>query len=130
MLVKPVAAHGRGRDEAYRLVILAENPVGFAVLPRSGAERVRPSVGVALTLDADEHGGGGVLVRLRVPPSLVLADPQIKAVARHERLDPSVAGRAAVIEWQVGVDDVRNEIGASHGSPRIGSGSISSLGLK
>ena len=55
----------------------------------------------------------------REPPqrSLVLADPQIKAVAGHERLDPAVAGRAAVVEGQVGVDDVGNEIGAPDGEP-------------
>ena len=51
----------------------------------------------------------------REPPqrSLVLADPQIKAVAGHERLDPAVAGRAAVVE----IDDVGNEIGAPDGEP-------------
>src|SRR5262249_61106621 len=66
MLVVPVAAHRRRRDEPDRLVILAQHLVGLAVPPGRGAERLRPGIGVALALDADEHGGGGVLVGLRI----------------------------------------------------------------
>src|SRR5262249_22913684 len=93
MLVEPVAAHRRGRDHTDRLVALTKPLVGVAVPPRRGAERFRPGIGVALALDADQHGGGGVLVRLGIAAGLVLADPQIEAVAGHERLDPAVAGR-------------------------------------
>src|SRR5262245_60765991 len=117
MLMEPVAAHRRGRDQTDRLVVLAQHLVDLAVPPRRGAERFRPGIGVALALDADQHGGRGVLVRLGIAAGLVLADPQIEAVAGHERLDPAVAGRAAVVERQVGVDDVGNEIGAPHGEP-------------
>src|SRR5712691_4595801 len=38
MLVEPVAAHGRRRDEPDRLVVLTEDLVGLAVLPRRGPE--------------------------------------------------------------------------------------------
>jgi hypothetical protein len=52
----------------------------------------------------------------------VLADPEIEGVAGHERLDAAEAGRAAVVERQVAVDDVGHEVGAPHGKPahRIG----------
>src|SRR5262249_15513551 len=117
MLMEPVAAHRRGRDQTDRLVVLAQHLVGLAVPPRRGAERFRPGIGVALALDADQHGGPGVLVLPCIATGLVLADPQREAVAGHERLDPAVAGRAAVVERQVGVDDVGNEIGAPHREP-------------
>src|SRR5262249_24483695 len=84
----PGAAARRRRDQPDRLVVLAPHLVGLAVPPRRGAERFRPGIGVALALDADQHGGGGVLVRLGIAAGLVLADPQIEAVAGHERLDP------------------------------------------
>ena len=61
-------------------------------------------------------------MRLGIAAVLVLADPEIEAIAGHERLDPAVAGRAAVVERQVAIDDVGDEIGAPHGEPahRIG----------
>ena len=61
-------------------------------------------------------------MRLGIAAGLVLADPEIEAVAGHERLDAAVAGRAAVIERQLAVDDVGHEVGAAHGEPahRIG----------
>src|SRR5579862_1877387 len=98
MLVVPVPAHRRRRDEADRLIILAQDFVGLAVLPRRGAERFWPCVGVALALDANEHCGRGVLMRFRITAGFMLTDPQIKSVLRHRRLDAAVAGRAAVIE--------------------------------
>src|SRR5579864_7160355 len=98
MLVEPVAAHRRGRHHADRLIVLAQHAVGLAVLPWGEAEAVRPGVSITLALDADEHGGGSVPVSLRIAPGLVLPDPQIEAVAAHRRLDPPIAGRAAVIE--------------------------------
>src|SRR5262249_49623088 len=64
MLMEPAAAHRCSRNETDRLVILAQDLVRPAVPPRRGAERFRPGIGIALALDADEHGGGGVLVRL------------------------------------------------------------------
>src|SRR6202035_2881701 len=70
MLMEPVSAHRRGRDHADRLVVLAQDLVGFAVLPGRGAERFRPRIGVALALDADEHRRGGMLVRLRIASGL------------------------------------------------------------
>ena len=51
---------------------------------------------------------------LGIAPGLVLADPQIEAVAGHERLDPAVAGRAAVVEGQIAVDRVGDQVGAAH----------------
>ena len=61
-------------------------------------------------------------MRLGITAVLMLRDPQIEGVAGHERLDPAVAGRAAVIERQVAIDDVGNEIGPAHGEAthRIG----------
>src|SRR5262245_51353074 len=98
VLVEPVARHrGRG-DEPDRLVFLAQDLVGLAGLPWLRAERFRPGIGVALALHAHEHRGRGVLVCLRIAAGLVLADPDIEAVARHRRLDPPVAGRTSVIE--------------------------------
>ncbi len=43
-----------------------------------------------------------------------MADPEIEAVARHIGFDAAVSRRAAVIQWQLRVDDVRNEVGAPH----------------
>src|SRR5262249_15919544 len=105
MLVEPVAAHRRSRYHADRLIVLTEHLVGAAVLPGCHGERIRPGIGVALAFDADEHGRRSVLVRLGIAAALVLADPQIEAVAGHRRLDAAVAGRAPVVERQVGVDD-------------------------
>src|SRR5262249_4559483 len=68
MLMEPVSAHGRRRDEADRLVILAQHLVGFAILPWRGAKHLRPGIGIALALDADEHRGGSMLVRLGIAP--------------------------------------------------------------
>src|SRR5262249_49936481 len=132
VLVEPVARHRRCRDEADWLVILAQHLVGLAILPGRGAERFRPRVGVALALDADEDRCRLVLVRLRIAPGLVLADPHVETVVRHLRLDAAIAGRAPVIERQLGIDDVGDEIGPPHGraAGRIGSGSTSSRGLK
>ena len=61
-------------------------------------------------------------MRLRIMAVLVLADPQIESIAGHERLDAAQAGRAAIVERQIAIDDVGNEIGAPHGEPahRIG----------
>src|SRR5262249_58742608 len=117
MLMEPVAAHRCGGNETDRLVIRAQAFVRPAVPPRRGAERFRPCIGVAPALDADEHGGGGVLVRLGIAAGLVLAYPEIEAIAGHERLDPAVAGRAAVIERKLGGGAVRGEGVAPHSEP-------------
>src|SRR5204862_3318250 len=101
MLMEPVARHRRRRDETNRLVVLAQNLVGSAILPRRGAKRFGPRIGVALALDADEHGGRLVLVRLGIAPGLVLPDPDVEAVIGHLRLDAAIAGRAAVVERQL-----------------------------
>src|SRR5262249_59850147 len=95
MLMEPVAAHRRSGNETDRLVILAQDLVRPAVPPGRGAQRFRPCIGVDLALDADKHGGRGVLVRLGIAAGLVLAYPEIEAIAGHERLDPAVAGRPA-----------------------------------
>jgi len=58
-----------------------------------------------------------VLVRLGIAAGLVLADPDIETVVGHLRFDSAIAGRTAVIERQLGVDDVRNEIRAPHRKP-------------
>src|SRR5262249_57165931 len=100
------------RPDPGRLIFLPQNPVGLAVPPRRDAERLGPGVGVALALDADEHGRGGVLVGFRVAPGLVLADPQVEAIATHGRLDAAVAGRAAGVRRQVPGDAVGDEVGA------------------
>src|SRR5205085_2441449 len=86
-------AHGGGRNDAAIFVILAQHLVRVPVLPRGHAEMIRPSVGVALALHAQEHGCRHVLVRFRIAARLVVAYPEIEAVARHERLDAAVMKR-------------------------------------
>ena len=112
----------RRRHHADRLVVDALDLALLAVLPRRDAQALRPRVGVALALEADQHRRRSVRVRLGIAAVLVLPDPQIEHVAGHERLDTAEAGRAAVVERQVAVDDVGNEIGAAHGEPahRVG----------
>jgi hypothetical protein len=92
MLMEPIAAHGCGRNEADRLVILAQHPIGLAVVPRRHAERFRPTVGIALSLDADEHRRGGVLVPQRIAEGRcreMVADHQgVRAQRRVNRLTP------------------------------------------
>src|SRR5262249_38719409 len=88
MLMEPIAAHGRGRNKAYWLIILAQHLIGSVILPWRDPERVRPSVGIAFAFDADEHRGGSMLVRLRIAPGFVLSDPQIEPVTPHGRFDP------------------------------------------
>ena len=61
-------------------------------------------------------------MRLGIAADLVLADPEIERIAGHERLDAPPSDRAAVVERQVAIDDVRHEVGAAHREPahRIG----------
>src|SRR5262249_57905230 len=93
--VIPARAGRPGRHHTHRLVVDAFDLVGVAVLPRGDAVSLRPGIGVALALEADEHGGRGVRVRLGIAAVLVLTDPEIERVAGHERLDAAPAGRAA-----------------------------------
>src|SRR5580704_7562710 len=72
VLVVPARPAGCRRDEADRLVVDALDEMALAVLPRIDAGMLRPRVGVALALDADEDGGRGVGVRLGVATVLVL----------------------------------------------------------
>src|SRR5262245_26924250 len=130
MLMEPVALHRCCRDQADGLVILAQNLVGPAILPRCRAERLGPGVGVALAFDADEHRGRLVLVRLGIASGLVLADPDIEPVVGHLRLDAAIAGRTAIIERQLRVTMSGTKLVRRMASPRIGSGSTSSFGLK
>src|SRR3984957_2558693 len=122
MLVIPARAARRRRHHADRLIVDAFDFVHLAVLPRRQTEALGPSVGVALALDADQHRRRSVSVGLRVVAVLVLADPQIERIAGHERLDPTPARRAAIVERQVAIDDVGDEIRPPHGKPahRIG----------
>jgi hypothetical protein len=61
-------------------------------------------------------------VRLGIVPGQMLADEAIEHVAGHRGLDTRVAGRAAVIEIELGVEDVRDEVRFAHREPaqRIG----------
>src|SRR5262249_5981779 len=52
MLVEPVAAHGRGRNDAAIFVVLVQHLLRMAVLPRRKPERIGPGIGVALALYA------------------------------------------------------------------------------
>src|SRR5262249_3820936 len=56
MRMKPIAPIGRGGDHADGLVVLPINVVRLAVLPWGHAVGARPGIGVALALEADEHG--------------------------------------------------------------------------
>ena len=71
---------------------------GMPILPRCRPQMLGPAVSVTLAFEADEHGGRRVRVPLRITPDVVLADPKIERVVRHERLDATPAFRAAVIE--------------------------------
>src|SRR5581483_6463971 len=99
--VKPVAAHGRRAHHADRLVVLAADFFGRALFPGMGAELGRPGVGVAFAAETDQHRRRAVRVRFRIAAGLVLADPEIKLLTRHVRLDAPVAGRAAVVQRQL-----------------------------
>src|SRR5262249_60254003 len=90
--MQPVPGHGCRPHRTDRLVILPQDLFSLAVLPGRGAERLRPGVGVALALDADEHGRRLMLVRLGIAAGLMLADPDIEAVVGHLRLDAAIAG--------------------------------------
>ena len=114
MLMKPVTAHRRGRDDAAVFIVLTQHLVLIAVFPRSHAEAFRPGVGVTLAFDAKQHGGGHVLVRLGIATGLVVSNPEIEPVTGHIRFDPAITRRTAVIQRQLCVDDIGNEIGAAH----------------
>ena len=114
VLVEPVPRHRRGGDHAAIFVVLPLHLVGKAILPRRGAETGRPCVGVALALQADQDRRRGMGMRLGITPRLVLADPQVEAVARHMRLHAAVAGGAAIVERQFRADHVRHEVRALH----------------
>src|SRR3984893_15470495 len=117
MGVEPVAAVGRSGNETYGLVVLAIDLIGLAVLPRGHPDRAWPSVGIALALDAHEHGRRHVGVGLGITAGDVLPDKSVEHVGRHVRLHPLVAGRAPVIEVELGIEDVGDEIGLAHGEP-------------
>src|SRR5262249_60220113 len=101
MRVDPVARHGRRRDEADRLVILAYHLIAEAVAPGLRAESVRPCVGVAFAAQADQDRAGFVLMRLRIAAGLVVADPQVEVAALELGLDAPVAGRTTVVHRQL-----------------------------
>src|SRR5260221_4235137 len=60
MRMEPIAAIGRGGDEADRLVILPVNLIALAVLPGRHPDLPRPSIGVALAFYADQDRRGHV----------------------------------------------------------------------
>src|ERR1700757_2932930 len=98
MRMEPIAAIGRGGDEADWLVILPVNLIALAVLPGRHPDRPRPGIGVALAFDADQYRRGHVRVGLRITAGNVLTDKPIEHVACHIRFHPLVSRRAAVIE--------------------------------
>ena len=53
-------------------------------------------------------------MRLGIATRLVLTDPLVEAVAGHVRLNAAIARRAAVIERQFAIDNVRDEVGLAH----------------
>ena len=92
MLVIPARAARRRRHHADRFVIDALDLIGVAILPRCDAQILGPCVGVAFTFYADQHRRRSVSVRFGIMTVFVLADPQIKTVAGHERLDAAPSG--------------------------------------
>src|SRR5215471_6756322 len=117
MLVIPARTARSSRDKADRLVIDSLDQMRFAVPPGSDAGMLGPRVGVALAAEAYQDRCRGVSVRLGIAAVLMLGDPEVEGVARHEGLDTAITGRAAVIEGQIAVDDIRNEVGPPHGEP-------------
>src|SRR4051812_47089634 len=113
MLVVPARPSRGRRDHAHRLVIDALDLPLLAVLPGVDAEPLGPGVSVAFALETDQDGRTGMRMGFRVAAILVLADPEIERVAGHEGLDAPPAGRAAVVERQIAVDDVGDEVRAS-----------------
>ena len=130
MCVEPITAIGRGGHHADRLVFLLEDLIGFAVFPRRQTRRARPCVGVTGAANANEHGGGCMCMRLGILSREIFADELIKDIARHVGLHALVAGRASVIEIELGVKNIGNEIGLAHGetAQRIGDDVV--LGLE
>src|SRR5258707_7711891 len=96
--MEPVAPVRRRGDEAYVLIVLAENFLFLAVAPRRHADRSRPTVGVALAFDANQHRRRIVCVGLGVAAGHMFADESVEHVAGKLGLHPLVAGRTAGIE--------------------------------
>src|SRR5262249_24210693 len=71
VLVVPARAAGGRRHHADGLVVDALDLVGMAVLPGSDAVSFRPGIGVALALQADQHGGRCMGVSLGIAAVLV-----------------------------------------------------------
>src|SRR6478672_8532501 len=92
VLVIPARPAGGRRHHPHRLIVDAFDLVAVALFPGSDAVPLRPGIGVALALEADQHGGRCVRVRLGITAVLVLPDPEIKRVAGHERLDATPPG--------------------------------------
>src|SRR5262249_58706018 len=105
------------RDKADGVVIDSLDQMRFAVPPGSDAGMLGPRVGVALAAEAYQDRCRGVSVRLGIAAVLMLGDPEVEGVARHEGLDTAITGRAAVIGGQIGVDDIRDEFCPPHGEP-------------
>ena len=61
-------------------------------------------------------------MRTRIATVFVLANPEVKTVVGHERLDAAIAGRAPVVQRQLAFHDVRNEVGFAHGQAAHGIG--------
>src|SRR3954470_8600874 len=96
VLVKPVAAHRRGTHHTNRLVVDAEDLIGFAVGEWVGAQLRRPRVGVALAFEANQDRRGAVLVCLGVAARLMFPDPHVKTIVGHYAAQcagsPAIAG--------------------------------------
>src|SRR3974377_2246481 len=107
MLMIPARAARRRRHHADRLVVDALDEMRLAIAPWIDAGMFGPCVGVALASYADEHARGGMGMRLGVAAVLVLANPEIERIAGHERLDAAPTRRAAVVQRQIAVDDIR-----------------------
>src|SRR5215203_6665052 len=105
MLMEPARATWSRRHHPDRLIVDTLDQVGLAVLPWRDARVLGPGVGVALPPQTNQHRRGGVRVSLGIAAVLVLGDPEVERVAGHERLHPAIAGRAAVIQRQVAIDD-------------------------
>ena len=122
VLVIPACAARRGRHHAALHVVEPADLFGVAVFPRCRAEMLGPGVGIALTFEADQNGGRGMRVRLRIAADFVLADPEVERIIRHVRLDAPIAGRAPVVERQLAVDRIGDEVRAAHREPAHGVG--------
>src|SRR5579859_367197 len=116
VLVEPVAAARRCGNEPACDVLLLQDLVSFAVLPRARTSLDRPVERVALTLQTDNDGTRLMVVCLRIAPARVLGDESASSgggrIPMKIRLNTAVAWCTLIIERQLAVHNIREDVAA------------------